>query len=194
MKQLRQMHASDASNKALIFTQYNSTLDFVAKQLHENGFTCRCISGKMPMKQRAAAIEAFQSDPPTTVFVLSVRAAAVGITLTSANYIFMVEPLLNTALDDQAVGRAWRMGQKRPVTVKRLYIKGSVEEAIMQVAKDRQVCVQRQYSNCTLMLKRGVDGCVDGFHCRLSNGTVCTGFWLRPHNSKTEAKRWSSDS
>lgn len=73
------------------------------------------------------------------VFVLSVRAAAVGITLTSANYVFFLEPLLNTALDDQAVGRAWRMGQKREVTVKRLFIKGSVEEAIMSVAKNRQV-------------------------------------------------------
>ena len=139
VEQLRLMHSSDASNKALIFTQFNDTLEFVAKKLQENGFKCRCISGKMPMKLRAAAIKAFQSDPPTTVFVLSVRAAAVGITLTSANYIFMVEPLLNTALDEQAVGRAWRMGQTRPVTVKRLYIKGSVEEAIMTVAKERQV-------------------------------------------------------
>lgn len=142
------MHASDSGNKALIFTQFNDTLEFVAKQLQQNGFTCRCISGKMPMKQRAAAIEAFQSDPPTTVFVLSVRAAAVGITLTSANYIFMVEPLLNTALDDQAVGRAWRMGQTRPVTVKRLYIKGSVEEAIMTVAKDRQVRTHPRLLRC----------------------------------------------
>jgi SWI/SNF-related matrix-associated actin-dependent regulator of chromatin subfamily A3 len=139
VKQLREMHASNASNKALVFTQYNDTLEFVQQRLQQNGFTCRSISGKMPMKQRAAAIKAFQSDPPTTVFVLSVRAAAVGITLTSANFIFMVEPLLNYALDEQAAGRAWRMGQTRPVTVKRLYIKGSVEESIMEVSKDRQV-------------------------------------------------------
>jgi SWI/SNF-related matrix-associated actin-dependent regulator of chromatin subfamily A3 len=76
-----------------------------------------------------------------------VRAAAVGITLTSANYIFMVEPLLNHALDSQAVGRAWRMGQQRPVTVKRLYIKGSVEESIMAVSKDRVVSVLACYLN-----------------------------------------------
>ena len=72
------------------------------------------------------------------VFVLSVRAAAVGITLTSANHVFFLEPLLNIALGDQAVGRAWRMGQKREVTVKRLFVNGSVEEAIIAVAKKRQ--------------------------------------------------------
>lgn len=73
VKQLRTMQAADASNKALIFTQYNSTLEFVSKKLQEEGFTCWCISGKMPMKQRAAAIEAFQKSPSTGLFVLSVR-------------------------------------------------------------------------------------------------------------------------
>lgn len=49
-----------------------------------------------------------------------------GITLTSADHVFLLEPALNPALEDQAIGRAWRMGQLRPVTVKRFYVKGSV--------------------------------------------------------------------
>lgn len=61
------------------------------------------------------------------VFIATQRSGAVGVNLTSANYIFLLEPLLNTALDKQAIGRAWRMGQQRPVVVKRLFIKGSVE-------------------------------------------------------------------
>ena len=69
------------------------------------------------------AIEAFQKDPPTTVFLLSMRSGAVGINLTSANYVFVLEPALNPGLEEQAVGRAWRMGQQRPVTVKKLYVK-----------------------------------------------------------------------
>ena len=68
------------------------------------------------------------------VFILSVRSGAVGINLTSANYVFMMEPLMNPALDDQAVGRAWRMGQKRRVNVKRLFVKGTLEESIMKIA------------------------------------------------------------
>ena len=71
----------------------------------------------------AQAIEAFQKDPPTTVFLLSMRSGAVGINFTSANYVFVLEPALNPGLEEQAVGRAWRMGQQRPVTVKKLYVK-----------------------------------------------------------------------
>lgn len=83
------------------------------------------------------------------VFILSVRSGAVGINLTSANYVFMMEPLMNPALDDQAVGRAWRMGQKRRVTVKRLFVKGTLEESIMKLAADRRV---RTHSHCAHVL------------------------------------------
>ena len=69
------------------------------------------------------AIEAFQKDPPTTVFLLSMRSGSVGINLTSANYVFILEPALNPALEEQAVGRAWRMGQQREVNVKKFFVK-----------------------------------------------------------------------
>ena len=74
------------------------------------------------------------------VFILSLRSGAVGINLTAANHIFMMEPVLNPALDDQAVGRAWRMGQSRKVIVKRLYVKGTIEEHIMACVKANRVC------------------------------------------------------
>ena len=91
----------------------------------------------LPPPPSQKAIAAFQHDPPTTVFLLSMRAGAVGINLTAANHVFLLEPALNPALEAQAIGRAWRMGQKRPVTVKRLYVKGSIEERIMRVVADR---------------------------------------------------------
>ena len=81
----------------------------------------------MPEKQRAKAIAAFQTDPPTTVFLLTMRSGAVGINLTSANYVFLLEPCINPALEQQAIGRAWRMGQTRPVVVKWMFVAGCVE-------------------------------------------------------------------
>lgn len=83
--------------------------------LPQEGFGFRTITGSMPLKQRAKSIEAFQNDAPTTVFLLSVRSGAVGINLTAANYVFLMEPCLNHALEDQAIGRSWRMGQTRKV-------------------------------------------------------------------------------
>lgn len=66
------------------------------------------------------------------------RCGAVGINLTSASHVFLLEPALNPALEEQAIGRAWRMGQQRPVVVKRLYAKGTVEENIRALAESRQ--------------------------------------------------------
>ena len=77
----------------------------------------------MTIMRAVQAIEAFQKDPPTTVFLLSMRSGAVGINLTAANHVFLMEPAFNPALEAQAIGRAHRMGQTRPVTVKKFYIK-----------------------------------------------------------------------
>ena len=74
------------------------------------------LAGFMTQTQRAKALRDFQNDPPTTVFLLSVRAGAVGINLTQANHVFLMEPLLNPAFEAQAVGRVHRMvrGKKSP--------------------------------------------------------------------------------
>ena len=80
------------------------------------------------------AISAFQQDPHTTVFVLSMRTGAMGISLTAATHVFLLEPALNPVLEDQAIGRAWRMGLMHPVTVKRLFVKArlaSVTQAVL---------------------------------------------------------------
>lgn len=69
------------------------------------------------------APQAFQSDPPTRIFLLGARAAAVGLTLTSANHVYLLEPLMSPAMELQAIGRSHRLGQTRPVTITRFYIK-----------------------------------------------------------------------
>lgn len=73
------------------------------------------------------------------VFILSVRSGAVGVNLTVANFVFMMEPLLSPALDDQAVSRAWRIGQMRPLTVKRFVITGTLEATVAAIAQSRRV-------------------------------------------------------
>ncbi|EFN56965.1 hypothetical protein CHLNCDRAFT_21780, partial [Chlorella variabilis] len=119
------MRRADPSAKALIFSQYVTTIEWLKTRLTQAGFGYRFISGSMPLKQRAKAINAFQQDPPTTVFLLSMRSGSVGINLTAASHVFLMEPALNPALEEQAIGRAWRMGQQRTVTVKKFYVKAS---------------------------------------------------------------------
>lgn len=135
--ELHAMRARDGGAKALVFSQFNSTIEWLKHRLPGEGFAFRTIDGGMPMKKRAAAIADFQGDPPTTVFLLSMRAGAVGINLTAASHVFLLEPALNPALEEQAIGRAWRMGQTRSVVVKRFFVKGTVEANIMELNKQR---------------------------------------------------------
>jgi SNF2 family DNA or RNA helicase len=137
LKELTKMRAADESHKALVFSQFIGTLEWLKTRLPEEGFSYRTISGSMPLPQRAKAIQAFQADPPTTVFLLSVRSGAVGINLTSASHVFVLEPLLNPALEAQAIGRAWRMGQTRSVKVIHFVTKDSVEERIVELNAQR---------------------------------------------------------
>jgi len=123
--------------KVLIFSQFMQTIAWLKAEFKKKGINYRFISGDMPMKKRAQAIEAFQKDPPTTVFLLSIRTGAVGITLTAASHVYMLEPCLNPALEEQAVGRCWRMGQERPVVIKRLYVENSVEANILKLLRSR---------------------------------------------------------
>lgn len=120
-----------------MFSQFISTLEWLKTRLMEEGFSYRTISGSMPLNQRAKAIAAFQGDPPTTVFLLSMRSGAVGINLTAASHVFLMEPMLSPALEAQAIGRAWRMGQTRAVKVVHFSMKNTVETQINELNKTR---------------------------------------------------------
>ena len=89
------------------------------------------------MKKRAKALHDFQHDPPTTIFLLSLRSGAVGINLTQANRVFLMEPSFNPAVEAQAIGRVHRLGQKRKVEVIRLVTKKSVETRILEMLKKK---------------------------------------------------------
>ena len=90
----------------------------------------------MTLSQRTKALQDFQNDPPTTVFLMSIKSGACGINLTQANHVFLVEPCINPALEKQAIGRVHRMGQKRTVQVFKLVLKGTVDENMMKVLKE----------------------------------------------------------
>ncbi|KAG5178369.1 SNF2 family N-terminal domain-containing protein [Tribonema minus] len=134
---LAAIRGKDANAKALVFSQFTSTLRYLQRELPRHGFEFRTLTGDMSRRQRTKALEDFRSDPPTTIFLLSVRSGACGINLTAASHVFMLEPCLNLALEAQAIGRVHRLGQTRAVHVVKLYMEASVESRIiaMQTAK-----------------------------------------------------------
>ncbi len=128
--ELARIRAADPAAKVLVFSEFAETLRAVQARLPALGLGHRVVISNTSHKKRGEAIEAFASDPPTRVFLLGAQAGAVGITLTAASVVLICEPLLNPALELQAVGRARRMGQTKATTVVRLFLKDSVEERL----------------------------------------------------------------
>ena len=117
--------------KVLVFSQFADTLAWLRAELPKHGMASRTITGDMSQTARARALRDFRNDPPTTIFLLSLRAGAVGLNLTTASEVFVLEPCLNPALHVQAIGRVHRMGQTRPVRVTNFILKDSIESRVM---------------------------------------------------------------
>ncbi len=119
-------------HKVLAFSQFTSYLAQLKTALDERGIRWQYLDGATPEKDRRASVAAFQRGEGD-VFLLSLKAGGTGINLTAADYVIHLDPWWNPAVEDQASDRAHRLGQKRPVTIYRLVMAGSVEEKILEL-------------------------------------------------------------
>ena len=127
----------DGSHKALVFSQFTDFLKLLAERLELMGVPYQYLDGSTPAAERTKRVAAFQRGEGE-VFLISLKAGGFGLNLTMADYVLIVDPWWNPAAEDQATGRAHRMGQKRPVTVYRLVTAGSVEERIIDLHRDKR--------------------------------------------------------
>ncbi len=117
-------------HKALVFSQFTDFLALLAERLKACGLSYQYLDGSTPAAERGKRVEAFQRGEGD-LFLISHKAGGFGLNLTAADYVIIVDPWWNPAAEDQALGRAHRIGQQRPVTVYRLVTAGSVEERIV---------------------------------------------------------------
>ncbi|MEJ6001375.1 DEAD/DEAH box helicase [Paucibacter soli] len=127
----------DGAHKALVFSQFTDYLGLLAERLDAMGVRYQYLDGSTPAAARAQRVAAFQRGEGE-VFLISLKAGGFGLNLTMADYVLIVDPWWNPAAEDQAMGRAHRMGQQRPVTVYRLVTAGSVEERIIELHRDKR--------------------------------------------------------
>ena len=124
----------------LIFTQFNELGQALEKYLRQvRHYNTYYLSGSTSRKKREQMITEFQ-DPETepSIFVLSLKAGGVGITLTKANHVFHFDRWWNPAVEDQATDRAFRIGQKRNVFVHKFVAMGTLEERIDAMIEDKK--------------------------------------------------------
>ncbi|MCA9201351.1 MAG: SWF/SNF helicase family protein, partial [Planctomycetales bacterium] len=121
----------EEGHKSLVFSQFTSMLAIVRKHLDERGVKYAYLDGQT--RKRKQVVEQFQSDPETHVFLISLKAGGLGLNLTEAEYVFLLDPWWNPAVEAQAIDRAHRVGQTKQVFAYRLICKGTVEEKILEL-------------------------------------------------------------
>jgi SNF2 family DNA or RNA helicase len=119
----------DEDHKVLVFSQFTSFLAIVRKALDDRKISYEYLDGQTTDRQ--ACVERFQNDPACTLFLISLKAGGLGLNLTAAEYVYLLDPWWNPAVEAQAADRAHRIGQERPVVVHRLIARGTVEEGIL---------------------------------------------------------------
>lgn len=122
----------EEGHKILLFSQFTSVLDLFEERLPEKEIRFIRLDGSTPITDRKARVDAFQSDDPASpaVFLASLKAGGVGLTLTRADYVFHYDPWWNPQVEAQASDRSHRIGQKKKVFITRFLTRGTVEERV----------------------------------------------------------------
>jgi superfamily II DNA or RNA helicase len=128
------LHLADLleeGHKALVFSQFTSYLAIVRRHLEQRNIVYEYLDGST--RNRKARIERFQTDETCGVFLISLKAGGLGLNLTAADYVFLLDPWWNPAVEMQAIDRAHRIGQTRRVFAYRLICRNTVEEKIAEL-------------------------------------------------------------
>jgi len=126
----------EENHKALVFSQFTSLLDIVRKRLDADGTVYEYLDGAT--RDREARVGRFQNDEDCKLFLISLKAGGVGLNLTAAEYVFLLDPWWNPAVEAQAMDRAHRIGQTRHVFAYRLIARDTVEEKVLELQKSKR--------------------------------------------------------
>lgn len=121
----------DEGHKALVFSQFTSFLSIVRDRMDRDGIAYEYLDGKT--RDRQARVERFQNDPDCKLFLISLKAGGLGLNLTAAEYVFLLDPWWNPAVEAQAIDRAHRIGQSQKVFAYRLIARDTVEEKVLEL-------------------------------------------------------------
>jgi SNF2 family DNA or RNA helicase len=126
----------EEGHKSLVFSQFTSFLALLRARLDHDGVPYEYLDGRT--RDREAHVHRFQTDPDCRLFLISLKAGGLGLNLTAAEYVFLLDPWWNPAVEAQAIDRAHRIGQTRHVFAYRLIATGTVEERIAELQRTKR--------------------------------------------------------
>ncbi len=139
------LDAVQNNHKVLIFANYISSIEGISKQLEKNGIKHLTMTGAT--KDRHILVDKFQNDSQYKVFVMTLKTGGVGLNLTAADTIFIYDPWWNKTVENQAVDRAYRLGQDRTVFSYKMILKDSIEEKILKLQETKNKLVENLISD-----------------------------------------------
>ena len=126
-------------HKIIVFSQFVSMLDLIKIELEKSNIPFEYLTGKT--KNRQDRVEEFQTNSEVRVFLISLKAGGTGLNLTAADYVYLVDPWWNPAVENQAIDRCYRIGQKKNVVAVRLICPNTIEEKIMKLQESKKELV-----------------------------------------------------
>ena len=150
----REIEENISNHKILVFSQFLGMLDLVRKRLEKDNVKYVYLDGSTPAAERQNIVNQFQEDQTIQVFLMSLKAGGVGLTLTAADYVYIVDPWWNPAVEDQAIDRTHRIGQNKAIFAYKMICKDSIEEKIIQLQEKKKSIVKELISEDAGFVKK----------------------------------------
>jgi non-specific serine/threonine protein kinase len=150
----RELEENTGEHKVLIFSQFLGMLALIREKLKQHQIPFQYFDGSYTAIQREQAINEFQNNQACRVFLISLKAGGMGLNLTAADYVYIVDPWWNPAVEQQAIDRTHRIGQTKNIFAYRMICKDTVEEKIMLLKEKKNSLVKDIISKDQHMIKQ----------------------------------------
>jgi len=150
----REIMENVGDHKVLIFSQFLGMLALIKDKLKAEDIPFVYFDGSSSSAQREAAINTFQNDHDCRVFLISLKAGGIGLNLTAADYVYIVDPWWNPAVEQQAIDRTHRIGQTKNIFAYRLICKDTLEEKMLQLQEQKRALANELVSDDNAFMKR----------------------------------------
>jgi len=149
----REITENISNHKALVFSQFLGMLALIRARLDELGVKYEYFDVSTSAPDREKAIQSFQKDDLVRVFLISLKAGGVGLNLTAADYVYIVDPWWNPAVEQQAIDRTHRIGQTKNIFAYRMICKDTIEDKILQLQEKKRALAKELIADDTTFVK-----------------------------------------
>jgi len=150
----REITENVGDHKVLVFSQFLGMLALIRNKLNEENISHVYFDGSSTSAERERAIQEFQNNHECRVFLISLKAGGIGLNLTAADYVYIVDPWWNPAVEQQAIDRTHRIGQTKNIFAYRLICKDTLEEKMLQLQERKRNLANELVSDDSALMKR----------------------------------------